>query len=53
MQQEVRSICGRIALIIVVFFLAVAMVALGIAEKDECPAEPMVPVFLIGDFSIY
>ncbi len=43
------SVGGRIVLTIIVFSLAVAMVVVGAKRKDKCPAEKMVPVFLIGN----
>ncbi len=28
--------------------MAIVMIVLGVKHKDDCPAEPMVPIFLIG-----
>ncbi len=43
------QIASRVVSSMIGLAIAIFMIYLGETRKDECPAEPMVPTFLIGE----
>ena len=41
-----------VPIVIVAFGLSVAMICIGADNLHRCPIEPMIPVYLTGNFSI-